>query len=616
MCTIDKDRKKEINDIVSIVKLISLLFCGIVIYNKFFIRNIESFQSPSGYINIIPMTVLSVSSICVYWLWSFFSIRKFKSKHLKLIQIIENLVFIMIFSICIILSNDYTSQYKLLFLFIIITSTLELGMKNGVTMAVISSGIILVIDLIYAPHASVNFFFENDLITAGVFVLTAWPLGHYVEIEKENLNRKNLQLQALNDELKDKDNQRIYIEKILLKNEDCYSLLIENSREAIFVHRNDKVIFVNESAIKLVGLNTQDELIGRLILDFIDIEESENIKDKFDEIYNKQSIIVNFEGKIFKQDGKIANVQNTSTYFTYAGQPAILSIIRDITPEKQVEKLQLDVEKNLQLLNETIKMNKLITEVFTNISHELKTPLNVIYSAVQVLSMYNNTEEFWDKKDEYLIVMKQNCYRLMRLINNFLDITKVDAGLLKPNMVEINIVSVIENIALSVASYVESKQIQLIFDTDVEEKIMPFDPDKIERIMLNLLSNSIKYTKCGGKILVTLTDKKDSILISVKDTGIGIPGDKLKFIFERFAQIDKTLKRPCEGSGIGLSLVRAFVKMHEGSIEIKSKINMGSEFIIKIPAKTLTKHYVDDKFQYKTNLERINIEFSDIYSDV
>ena len=152
---------------------------------------------------------------------------------------------------------------------------------------------------------------------------------------------------------------------------------------------------------------------------------------------------------------------------------------------RSVEKLQLDVEKNLQLLNETIKLNKLITEVFTNISHELKTPLNVIYSAVQVLSMYNNTEEFWNKKDEYLIVMKQNCYRLMRLINNFLDITKVDAGLLKPNMVEINIVSVIENIALSVASYVESKQIQLIFDTDVEEKIMPFDPDKIERIMLN-----------------------------------------------------------------------------------------------------------------------------------
>ncbi|MBW9149207.1 PAS domain S-box protein [Clostridium sp. CM028] len=616
MSNIDGGRKKEINDIISIVKLISLLFCGIVIYNELLISNNKILQNSSGYINIIPTALLSVSSICIYWLWSFFSIRRFKCKYVKLIQIIENLVFIMIFSITIILSNNCTSQYKLLFLFIIVTSTLELGMKNGVTTAVISSGIILVIDLIYAPYTSVNLYFQNDLIMAAVFILTAWPLGHYVEIEKENSYRKNLQLQALNDELKDTDNQRIYIEKILLKNEDCHSLLIENSREAIFVHRNDKVIFVNESAIKLVGLNTQDELIGRLILDFMDIDESENIKEKFDEIYNKQSTLVNFEGKIFKQDGKVANVQNTSTYFTYAGQPVILSIIRDITPEKQVEKLQLDIEKNLQLLNETIKLNKLITEVFTNISHELKTPLNVIYSAIQVLSIYNNTEEFWEKKDEYLVVMKQNCFRLMRLINNFLDITKVDSGLLKPNMVEVNIVSVIENIALSAASYVESKQIQLTFDTDVEEKIMTFDPDKIEKIMLNVLSNSIKYTDCGGKILVALTDKEDSILISVKDTGIGIPEDKLKFVFERFAQIDKTLKRPCEGAGIGLSLVRSFVKMHEGSIEIKSEINIGSEAIIKLPTKTLTKHYVDDEFQYKTSTERINIEFSDIYSDV
>lgn len=616
MRNIDEDRKKEINDIISIIKLISLLFCGIVLYNKFSIKNIENFHNSTGYINIMPMGLLTVSMIFIYWLWSFFSTKKFKSKYIKVLQVFQNLVFIAIFSILGILSNAYTSQYKLLFLFIIIASTLELGKKNGITMAIISSGIILVIDLIYAPHANVNVYFENDLIIAGVFILTAWPLGHYVEIENENLQKKNLQLKALNNELKETDNQRIYIEEILLKNQDCYSLLIENSRDAIFVHRNGKVIFVNESAVKLVGLKSKDELIGRLVLEFIDIEQRENVKDKFEKIYDKKSIVFNFEGKIFKQDGNVVNVQNTSTYFTYAGEPTILSIIHDITPEKQVEKLQLDIEKNLKLLNETIEFNKLITELFTNISHELKTPLNVIYSAVQVLSLYNNKEEFSDKKEEYLIIMKQNCYRLMRLINNFLDITKVDAGFLKLNMANLNIVSVIEDITLSVASYVESKQVQLIFDTDVEEKIMPFDPDKIERIILNLLSNAIKYTNCGGEILVALTNKEDSIMISVKDTGIGIPKEKLKFIFERFAQIDKTLKRPCEGTGIGLSLVKSFTKMHEGSIEIKSKIDVGSEFIIKLPTKTLKEYHVEEEFQYETNIERINIEFSDIYSNI
>ncbi|MFT5872826.1 MAG: PAS domain S-box-containing protein [Clostridium sp.] len=614
MCNIDEDRKKEINNIIAILKLISLLFCGIIVYNEYSIKNTSDLQNPNGYISIISWVLLAVGSIFIYWLWSFFCIRKFKTKDTKLMKVLENLVFIIIFSILIILSNAYASQFKLLFLFIIISSTLQLGMKNGIIMAIISSGIILIIDLIYAPHVGINLYFQNDLIIAGVFILTAWPLGYYVEIENENLQRKNLQLKALNDELKDTDNQRICIEEILLKNEDCYSLLIKNSRESIFVHENGKVIFANESAVKLVGLNTEDELLGRLVLDFMDIEESGNIKGKFDEIYDKKSTLLNFEGKIFKQNGKVMDVQNTSTYFTYAGQPTILSIIHDITPEKQVEKLQFDIEKNVQLLDETVKFNKLITELFTNISHELKTPLNVIYSAVQVLTLYSNTEKFLEKKDEYLIVMKQNCYRLMRLINNFLDVSKVDSGFLKLNMANLNIISVIEDITLSVSSYVESKHVQLIFDTDVEEKVMPFDPDKIERIMLNLLSNAIKYTNCGGLILVTLTDMGDSIFISVKDTGIGIPEDKLKFIFDRFAQIDKTLKRPCEGTGIGLSLVKSFVKVHEGIIEIKSKIGIGSEFIIKLPTKTLTKYHVEDDFKYETNIERINIEFSDIYS--
>jgi PAS domain S-box-containing protein len=610
------DRKKEINNIISIVKLISLIFCGIIVYSELSMRESNTFDNAVWYINIFSMGILSTSIIAIYCLWSFFSKRNIKSKHIKLIQIVENLGFIIIFSVFIILSNTYASQFKLLFLFIIITSTLELGMKNGIAMAIISSGIILGIDLIYAPHTSSNSYFQNDLIIAGIFILTAWPLGHYVELENENLKKKNIQLEALNDELKETYNQRIYIEEVLLKNEECYSLLIENSREAIFVHKNGKVIFVNESAVKLVGLNTQEEMVGKVILDFIDIEENKNIKDKFQEIYNKKSTLFNFEGKLFSQDGKVVDIQNTSAYFTYAGQPAILSIIHDITPEKQVERLQLDIEKNVNLLNETIQFNKLITELFTNISHELKTPLNVIYSAVQVLSLYNNTEKFLEKKDKYLIIMKQNCYRLMRLMNNFLDITKMDSGFLTPSMANINIVSVIEDITLSIASYVENKEVQLIFDTDIEEKVMSFDPDKIERIMLNLLSNAIKFTNCNDQILVTLADMEDGILISVKDTGIGIPEDKLKFIFERFAQIDKTLKRPCEGTGIGLALVKSFVKMHEGSIDIRSELGKGSEFIIKLPAKTIIKHNIEDEFHYETNIERINIEFSDIYSDI
>jgi signal transduction histidine kinase len=316
-------------------------------------------------------------------------------------------------------------------------------------------------------------------------------------------------------------------------------------------------------------------------------------------------------------NSELITVEYISNYFLYEGKPAILSIIHDISSEIQVKQLKQDVEKNVELLTETKEFNNSIIELFANISHELKTPLNVIFSAIQVLDIYkNDTEKLENKIDEYLVLIRQNCYRLMRLINNFLDITKVDSGFLKLNIGNYNIVKVVEDITLSVASYANSKNLELTFDTDVEEKFIGFDPDKIERIMLNLLSNSVKYSKSTGEILVTLLDQGDTISISVKDTGLGIPADKGKLIFERFGQVDKTLKRVSEGSGIGLSLVKSFVEMHNGSIELKSELGKGSEFIITLPSTLLGQHREDKNTILDTNSERINIEFSDIYTDI
>lgn len=393
MDNIDKKRKENIYNIVSIVKLVSLCFCGIVIYNGFFLNNNNVANENDSYFYIIELGVLICLMFLIYWSWSFFSIRIFKSKNIKNMQIIENMVFIIIFSFSIFLSNSYTSQYKFLFLFLIITSTLQSGMKYGMGIALVSSAIILIIDLVYGSSNGVNLYFENDLILVGVFVLTAWPLGHYVKIEKENLKQKNLQLKTLNSKLSKQENHRKYIEEMLFNNEDCYNLLIENSRDAIFVHRDDKVIFTNESAAKLVGFTKTEDLNEKSILDFTTSNEKDNVKEKFKQIYDKKITRLVFEEKIMRSNGDIVIVKNTSTYFIYEGKQTVLSILSDITSEKQVEKLEKDVEKNIKLLNETREFNKMITEFFSNISHELKTPLNVIFSAVQVLNIYINKNE-------------------------------------------------------------------------------------------------------------------------------------------------------------------------------------------------------------------------------
>jgi signal transduction histidine kinase len=214
--------------------------------------------------------------------------------------------------------------------------------------------------------------------------------------------------------------------------------------------------------------------------------------------------------------------------------------------------------------------------------------------------------------------LKQNCYRLLRLINNLIDITKIDSGFMNINLRNCNIVSTVEDITLSVVDYVENKGINLIFDTEVEEKIMAIDPDKIERIILNLLSNAIKFTDSGANITVTIYDRGDNIIISVKDTGCGMPEDKLHTIFERFAQVDKLTARANKGSGIGLSLVKSLVEMHNGTISVESKVGEGSEFLITLPVnvnpdETDMQDFINTCIQ-PSHVESINIEFSDIYS--
>lgn len=281
----------------------------------------------------------------------------------------------------------------------------------------------------------------------------------------------------------------------------------------------------------------------------------------------------------------------------------------DVTSRKEVE-----VEK--KKLEEAIHLESIRNEFFGNISHEFKTPLNIILGIVQLIDknieLDNITKE---NLIRHVDIMKQNSYRLLRLVNNLIDISRIDIGYYNLQPSNYNIVKVIEDITLSIAEYVKHKKINLIFNTDVEEITLACDPDKIERVMLNLLSNAIKYTDDNGDIYVSLNKVNEDVVVSVKDSGVGIPNDKLELIFDRFGQANDILSRRCEGSGIGLSIVKSIVEMHGGKIEVFSEIGKGSEFVFNIPIKILEEENViltcDNKDYH---VEKCNIEFSDIYS--
>jgi len=297
-----------------------------------------------------------------------------------------------------------------------------------------------------------------------------------------------------------------------------------------------------------------------------------------------------------------------------------LSLVHELGIAKnQVESLSMQSVESNRRVDELIAYDKVKTDFLTNMSHELRTPLNVICSTIQLLKSLDGSKRLGEEKIKYYInIMNQNSLRLLRLINNIIDTTKIEADYISLNLKNGDIVYIVEEISQSVAEYIKSHGITLIFDTDIEEKTIAFDEEKIERIVLNLLSNAVKFTKKNGSILVNIYDKGDLIEISIKDTGIGIPKDKLKFIFERFAQIDKSTSRHNEGSGIGLTLVKSLVEMHGGKIHANSEEGKGSEFIITLPVKIVDskqeENNLNNKEVFETNYEEnLLIEFSDIY---
>ena len=289
----------------------------------------------------------------------------------------------------------------------------------------------------------------------------------------------------------------------------------------------------------------------------------------------------------------------------------------EIVQRKRAEEELIKAQEERRRLNDIMEQDRIKTEFFANISHELKTPINVIFSALQLYE--SNLKECLDCNitsncHKYINSMKQNCYRLLRLANNLIDITKIDVGYFEIHKINSNIINLIENITLSVANYIESKELSLIFDTDIEEKIIACDPNKIERIILNLISNAIKFTNATGSIFVNILDKGDTVEISIKDTGVGMDKKHLDDIFKKFHQVDKSLSRKAEGSGIGLSLVKSIVELHGGKISAKSKPDEGSIFKIELPARTIENQKVIEVNKFvNSKIEMINVEFSDIY---
>ncbi|MGL5347982.1 MAG: ligand-binding sensor domain-containing protein [Peptostreptococcaceae bacterium] len=256
----------------------------------------------------------------------------------------------------------------------------------------------------------------------------------------------------------------------------------------------------------------------------------------------------------------------------------------DTLVDKRTKQLRDEMKRNDALLNKVIKLEKSKNNYFINLSHELRTPLNVIYTTEQLITEFNKSDKpiEKDKLNEYMLVMRRNTKRLLGLINNLIDTAKIEQGKYKMILKESNIVSVVEEAALSLAQYVESKGIELIVDPEIEEKFIMCDEYEIERCIVNLISNAAKFTPKGGKIEVGIVEIGTKVKITVKDTGIGIEPKYHKHIFDRFNQIVDEKSEVKGGSGLGLTITKQIIDLHNGKIFVESEVGKGSTFTIII----------------------------------
>ncbi len=406
--------------------------------------------------------------------------------------------------------------------------------------------------------------------------------------------------------------QRKQLEAYLEDLEEQHRKLVNLSPYGIAVSNSAKIMFCNSAFAKILGYENRKELFNKTIFDLFHPDYVNEARKKYKRILAGESMVVS-EYKLIDANHQLVDVEVNSISLKKDSQ-LILSIVRETSERKKAEELQRKIEEEEKLRKSEQEYNTLRTEFFANISHELRTPLNLIFSTLQLIE-YDEAVK-GKSHNRYNKIIKQNCFRLLRLINNFLDITKIDSGYLDLKLMNCDIVKIIRDITHSVADYIKNKNIRLYFNTNIKECIMACDPDKIERIMLNLLSNSVKFTKANGHIEVNIHKDGKNIVISVKDTGIGIPEQHKELIFSRFMQSDKSFTRKHEGSGIGLSLIRSLVDMHGGKIAVYSEYGKGSEFTVKLPITTV-KDTCYQEYLYNemdSYVENIRIEFSDIYS--
>ncbi|SFM80706.1 hypothetical protein SAMN04488696_2481 [Methanolobus profundi] len=342
--------------------------------------------------------------------------------------------------------------------------------------------------------------------------------------------------------------------------------------------REGKIKLINKKGCELFGQKEQ-ELISKNWFDISSPEESrEGTKSDYSKLMGgKVTLKPYFEGNIkIKDESRIFGWHNILLRDENGEITGVLSSGNDITEMKTAEKALVFAKLITENANRTKR------QFLSNVSHELRTPLNLIIGYSDLLHE-DYLGETNDGQKQYLDVIKRSGNRLLLLINSMIELSAAGEGKIELDRKNFSAPVIIEDIKNSTLPMAKKKHIELSFELEDDIRTIYADKNKIKTVLYNLINNAIKFTPDYGDIKVSILKEGEVLKISVKDTGIGIEKDDINRLFQPFTQIDSELNRRFEGVGLGLMIVKEFVEMHGGKIQIESEIDKGSEFTFTIP---------------------------------
>ncbi|TPE21950.1 sensor histidine kinase [Clostridium perfringens] len=504
---------------ISICMVLESIYCFMVIaYVKAIDLNIKV---TVWFFTVISLISVFLDSIYVFWIFSIW-----------LLSII--LYVLRDFKLC---KNNFLNHLKLLVL-------MNLGL--------------VVLDFLTYKLKLEMVILLNDILKIFLYLLVyIWISDMLIRKPYETLSQdiidENRKLEILNKRMEESNKEFKEFKKKLRDKESYFRDFLDNAPMSIVIlnSNNYRIFAVNKRFMNELNLKNKRDIINKNLFKIIDVK-------------NKEELLLIKKGEASFFTNGIENFWELHILLKTKG--CLIIAMKNVTELKYSEKIKDNLRK--KTLEEQIK-----NDFLSSISHDLKTPINVIYSSAQVQEKLYS-EQYIEKVNYYNQVNKENCITLMRLANNLIDSSKIDYDYLKPNPKTYNIVALIEDSIGMLAEYIREKNLTYVFDTNEEEIYVECDQEFIQRIVLNLISNSIKHTSEGG-IGVEIKANKSKVMISFTDTGEGMDKEFLKRAFLRYSKGNKKGVKN-KSTGIGLYIVKNLVELQNGTIKINSIKDTGT----------------------------------------